>query len=103
MMKTRMKAKDRKTVILETAIQLAVVGNFSTITREDVAKAAGCARTLITYYFPTMCELRNEVLKEGIDRKISTLINQGIVHRHKFINGVPKDILNNAVKTLMVD
>ena len=96
-----MENSERKQEILEAALLLAYEGNYATITRAEVAKIVGCTPPLINNYFKTMCDLRTAVLKLATKRGINRVINQGIVNRDKFINGVPVDILKSAAKNIL--
>lgn len=96
----RLSPEKRKLNILNVATELAKDSNYAVITRAEIAKKIGCAESLITHYYPKMCDLRNAVLKHGVENNISKIIAQGVVNSDKFINGVPKNILQNAMRSI---
>lgn len=78
--------------ILDTAVEMAAVSGWRNLKRDNIAKEARCATGLVNSYFGTMDSLRTEVLKAAIDRKVSSIILEGLAHRHPLAVGLPSDV-----------
>ena len=67
MTKKRLQPADRKQEILNAAIKVAGrPGGWSKLTRDSVAKEAGCAEGLVSKYFGTMITLRRSIMRAAI-------------------------------------
>jgi AcrR family transcriptional regulator len=58
---------DTRTRILEAALGLLAKGGAQELTQPRIAKAAGVRQSHLTYYFPTVHELLQEVAKYTLD------------------------------------
>lgn len=74
-----MKAKDR---ILAAAVYLARRDKWKNLTRDRVAKEAGCAAGLVNAYYSTMDELSSEVMRVAAERGIESILLEGIGADH---------------------
>lgn len=68
----------RKEEILSAALRLAERIGYYTLTRERIAAEAGISCSLISWYFRTMTQLRQEVIQTAIDRKIIGILAQAL-------------------------
>ena len=67
MTKKRLLPDDRKLEILNAAIKVAGrPGGWSKLTRDAVAKEAGCADGLVSKYFGTMISFRRSIMRAAI-------------------------------------
>lgn len=66
--RTRLDPVDRKQEILNAAMRLSSKIGYSSITRSAVAKEAGIADRLVSYYFNTVFQLKKSVIKSAILR-----------------------------------
>ena len=89
--------------ILKIAVELAIESNYIMITREQLAKRAGCSVTLITYHFKTMDGLRVELLNHAVRYSVKRVINQAIINNDPFIKSIPYGVLIDAAKTMYTD
>lgn len=74
----RMEPDNRRAAILTAAVKLAESNGYQTLTRDDVAQAAGISPALVTRYFYAMPELRRRVMEEAVRREILPVIAQGL-------------------------
>lgn len=58
---------DTRTKILEAALGLLAKGGAQELTQPRIARAAGVRQSHLTYYFPTVTELLQEVAKYTLD------------------------------------
>ena len=67
MTKKRLQPDDRKQQILTAAIRVAArPGGWAKLTRDAVAREAGCAEGLPSKYFGTMVSFRRSIMREAI-------------------------------------
>ena len=71
----------RKQKILDAAIQLSISSGYRNITRKDVALASDSAQGLVGRYFKTIANLRQEVLKEAVQREIIPILVENLSAR----------------------
>jgi len=80
-----MQRSERYNQILEAAIRVARLNGYQTITRDQVAKEASCAASLIYQYFEDMGHLRNMVLTYAVIHEDPVIIAQGMANHDEFI------------------
>ena len=68
----------RKEEILSAALRLAERIGYYALTRERIAAESDFSCSLITWYFRTMTQLRQEVIQTAIDRKILGIVAQAL-------------------------
>jgi AcrR family transcriptional regulator len=97
----RLKPKERKAQILEAALACAILKNYKSVTREDIAHQAGVSEALINVYFGTMTKLRRAIIRAAINREYLPIILQGLVnkdpHAMKISDALKKHVLNSAL------
>ena len=70
MTKKRLHPDDRKQQILTAAIKVAGrPGGWGKLTRDAVAKEAGCAEGLVSKYFGTMIAFRRSIMRAAIQAR----------------------------------
>lgn len=74
----RLTPKNRKKQILDTAVSIAMSMGYQKIRRCDIAKQIQISTTLISHYYLSIANLRNEILKAAIERKLFLIIAQGL-------------------------
>lgn len=77
-MASRLPPKNRRDQLLTAALEVARKVGYIRVERAAVAEAAGCSPTLISHYFKSMPELRNEILREAIKREDAAILGQGL-------------------------
>lgn len=110
MTKKRLQPDDRKQQILTAAIRVAArPGGWGKLTREVVAREAGCAEGLPSKYFGTMVNFKRAIMREAI--RLSTLngvppamydsvIAQGLAAGDKCAKKAPPELKARALNTL---
>lgn len=74
----RLKPKERRKQILNTAIQLAREKGFESLTRDDIANRAGVSHGLVTHYYNTMTQVRRDVMRAAVRQEILEIIAYGL-------------------------
>lgn len=70
-----MNAKNR---ILNSAILLAKQYGWRNLKRDVVAKEAGSATGSVNHYFGTMDDLRSEVMRVAVEKRIVSIVREGL-------------------------
>lgn len=101
MTRKRLLPDDRKLEILNAAIKVAGrPGGWSKLTRDAVAKEAGCAEGLPSKYFGTMVAFRRAIMRAAIVRADLSVIAQGIAAGDKYAQKADADLKARALATL---
>ena len=103
MTKKRLQPDDRKQQILTAAIAVASrPGGWSKLTRDAVAKEAGCAEGLPSKYFGTMVAFRRAIMRAAIVAEELGVIAQGLAAGDKCAQKADESLKRKALKTLAV-
>ena len=98
---SKLKPEDRKEQILSAALKLASQpGGWSRLTRDGVAIEAGCAIGLPNRYFGTMITFKRAIMRAAIQRKILSIVAQGIATGDKCAIKAPQELKTAALQTL---
>ena len=92
------KGERRKKHILSAAVEVARVDRYALMTAEEVAKAARSSRGLITLYFGSMPELREEVMRQAIRLEIPEIVFQGLAVGCPIARSAPLRLKAKAVE-----
>lgn len=93
--------EDRDNRILNAAIALAEADGYQWITREAVAAAAEVSPGTVNNVFGTMRELKRAVLREAVERRILSIVAQGLADRHPIVMRAPEKLRREAAATLL--
>ena len=85
--------------ILEAGIALAKRGNYNQITRDALAKKAGCSAALVSAYFGTMVQFRRALMRHAVDREVVEIVAQGLVDRNPYARKAPDDLKQRAMSS----
>lgn len=97
----RKKPDDRKLEILNAAIKVAGrPGGWSKLTRDAVAKEAGCAEGLPSKYFGTMVAFRRAIMRAAIVAEELGVIAQGLAAGDKCAQKADESLKRKALETL---
>tara|TARA_R110000868_G_scaffold131449_1_gene341537 strand:- start:329 stop:619 length:291 start_codon:yes stop_codon:yes gene_type:complete len=92
-----MKAADRNDKLMSAAARLVSSGGcYLTLSREEIAKAAKCAPTLINHHFVTMERFRQDLMRWAVRTRCLPIIAQGLAHRDRTARRAPWDVQSNA-------
>ena len=101
MTKKRLLPDDRKLEILNAAIKVAGrPGGWSKLTRDAVAKEAGCAEGLPSKYFGTMISFRRAIMRAAIVAENLAVIAQGLAAGDKCAQKADEGLKRKALETL---
>lgn len=101
MTKKRLLPDDRKLEILNAAIKVAGrPGGWSKLTRDAVAKEAGCAEGLPSKYFGTMVSFRRAIMRAAIGAENLAVIAQGLAAGDKCAQKADESLKRKALETL---
>lgn len=101
MTKKRLQPADRKQEILNAAIKVAGrPGGWGKLTRDAVAKEAGCAEGLVSKYFGTMIAFRRSIMRAAIVAENLAVIAQGLAAGDKCAQKADEGLKRKALETL---
>ena len=101
MTKKRLQPDDRKQQILTAAIAVASrPGGWPKLTRDAVAKEAGCAEGLPSKYFGTMVAFRRSIMRAAIVGENLAVIAQGLAAGDKCAQKADPELKARALNTL---
>jgi len=72
----------RKEQILEAAVVVARKVGYVALTRKQIADAACISQALVSRYFGTMENVKDETVKRAIAKSDLKIISEAVVHRH---------------------
>lgn len=94
--------KFRKELIIQAAIRVAnKPDGWSKMTRESVAKEAGCAEGTVSLHFNTMKQFRRAVMRAAIRKEHLYIVGQGLAARDECAMKVDKALQHRALQALM--
>ena len=100
-MKKRLHPDDRKEQILIAALKVAGrPGGWAKLTRDAVAKEAGCAEGLPSKYFGTMVAFRRAIMRAAIQDWNLSVIAQGLAAGDKVAVKAEEALKRKALDTL---
>lgn len=101
MTKKRLHPDDRKQEILNAAIKVAGrPGGWGKMTRDAVAREAGCAEGLVSKYFGTMIAFRRSIMRAAIQARNLAVVAQGLAAGDTNAQKAPPELKAAAVETL---
>lgn len=101
MTKKRLHPDDRKQQILTAAIKVAGrPGGWGKLTRDAVAREAGCAEGLVSKYFGTMIAFRRSIMRAAIQARNLAVVAQGLAAGDTNAQKAPPELKAAAVETL---
>ena len=101
MTKKRLQPDDRKQQILTAALVVAGRPNgWAKLTRDAVAKEAGCAEGLPSKYFGTMISFRRAIMRAAIVAENLAIIAQGLAACDKCAQKADESLKRKALETL---
>lgn len=91
-MRRRLDADKRRDEILTAAIDLSLKHGYRNITQQKVATKARVSKSLISWHFANMDELKRMVMAKAIDEMILPIIAQGVLLGDKQTQKISKSI-----------
>jgi AcrR family transcriptional regulator len=93
---SRKKPEIRKAEILTAALDLACLTHYSTVTRDQVATAAGVSPAAVQYHFSTMTKLRGEVMRAAVKREVLLVVAQGLLAKNAHVVAISEELRAKA-------
>lgn len=100
-MAIRMNPDERRAEVLAAALRTAAAVGLSRMTREEIAKAAGCTPGLVSARLGTMRKIRDEVMHQAVKQEVLPVIAEGIALRHPHALKAPADLQKKAAQSLL--
>jgi AcrR family transcriptional regulator len=96
----RLTPKERKAIILDAALRLAVRVGYTSIRRDAVATEAGCSNGLVNKYYGSLKQLRRDLMREAVRVGNVTVIAQGLALNDQHARKASEDIKQLARASL---
>lgn len=90
----------RKAQILLATVQMAKENGFSNLTRPMIAQEAGVSMPLISSYFQSLENLKNQLMEYAVKHKIVAIVAQGLGVQHAVAQAAPPKLKKEAIKHL---
>lgn len=87
--------------ILTAAVDVASSSSVRGMTREAVARHAGVSPALVSLRMGTMANLRRDVFRAAVRRRLLPLVAEGISAREPVCLKAPDDLKRAALATLL--
>lgn len=97
---TRLKPTDRKTQILGAALTAAKRDGYARVTRDAIAREAGCAPGLVSHYLGTMASTRRDIMRAAIRERVLPIVAQGLVAKDPHARRAPADLKEQALASI---
>jgi len=91
-----MTAKDTTRRLLDVSVDLAAREGYDNLTRDGIAKAAGCSLALPTVRLGQMPELKRNVMRHAIKLRCLPVIAQGLASGDKTARKAPEELKREA-------
>lgn len=100
-MSKRLKPDDRKGQIMQAALRVAEIpGGWAKLTREAVAREAGCTDSLVSLHFGTMITFRRSIMRAAIAQENLAVLAQGLASGDPAAKKADPALITRALKTL---
>jgi len=101
MPKTHMSTEDRKTSILNAALDLLDDNHYRAITRDELAEAADTSPGNVTRIFDDIFGFREQLVLYAIEQEHHVAIVQAVSVRDPLVKQIPKELQIKALHSVM--
>lgn len=91
----------RKDTLLVAAVKMAEEVGFENINRIAIAEREGVSAALISKYFGTLEQLKNDVMRRAVKTENLKLIAQGLCAKNRHAMRASEELKTRALKTLI--
>jgi len=98
---SRLTPAERKHLILEAAVELAIYEGYEKLTREDVAAMAACSISLVNHYYDNLEQLKAAVVEYAISAPIPEILAEAMVYKSPLVEDLDDNLREQAAKCLM--
>lgn len=97
----RAKKDMRREAILRAAVELSRKAGYMSVTRSDVAEAAGVSPALVTLYSKTMTQLRRDIMRHAVTDGVLEVIAQGLAARDPHAQKASPELQREAMECMI--
>lgn len=91
----------KRDIILQAAVEEALVKGYENFTRDGTAERAGVAAGSVNTHFKDMAQLRRAVMYEAIQHHHIDILAQGLAERCSVARDAPEELKREALETLL--
>ncbi len=91
----------KRDIILQAAVEEALVKGYENFTRDGTAERAGVAAGSVNTHFKDMAQLRRAVMYEAIQHRYVDILAQGLAEGCNVARNAPDDLKREALETLL--
>ena len=101
--RTRLDPKERKAQLLTAALKLAEADkfNYRSLTKDQIAKEAGCSAGLVHARLGDMAKLPGLLMRLAVKKRIVPIVAGGLLDKHRAALNAPDDLKNEAKRWLL--
>lgn len=96
MSRTRKPAEVRKEELIAVTIKLCQINGIKSVTRKDIATAAGVAEALVSHHFGTMKQLQRDIVRHAIKSKDVTVTAQCVAAQYITMKEIPPGLFESV-------
>ena len=93
-------AEIRREFLLKAGVKAAQEIGFNNLTRKIVAQHASVSPSLFQYYFKTIENFKNSLMRYAVENQILEIIAYGIATGHSEVSTLPKHLKLKAISSL---
>lgn len=90
----------KKTIMSAALVVAARPGGWSKLTREAVAKEAGCAEALVSRYYGTMNDFKRSIMRAAITGEHLSIVAQGLACGDRHAQKAAPELKVKAIQQL---
>lgn len=91
----------KRDIILQAAVEEALVKGYENFTRDGTAERAGVAAGSVNTHFKDMAQLRRAVMYEAIQHHHIDILAQGLAEGCSVARDAPEELKREALETLL--
>ena len=91
----------KRDIILQAAVEEALIKGYENFTRDGTAERAGIAAGSVNTHFKDMAQLRRAVMCEAIQHRHIDILAQGLAEWCSVARNAPEDLKREALETLL--
>ena len=97
----RAKKDMRRDAILRAAVELSRKKGYMSVTRSDIAEAAGVSPALVTLYAKTIPQLRRDIMRYAVQNGVLEVIAQGLAARDGHAQKASVELQRQAMESVI--
>lgn len=89
--------EERRAQILNEAVKIATKHGYTTLTRNNVAEAAGVTNGLVSHYFGSINGLKDAVVQKALSDSIFPILAQAILAKDPNVSNISQSLKRRAM------